>query len=243
MSDGVSGTVDRVRSESRRFARLGGVTAIGLLLYVVATVVVVFALGGQPTSVQDVFDLLHANRLVGILRLDALTTLCMPLYYLLLLSLWGALRRDQPVAAALSLLLGCAGLTLFLSAPSFLSWLMLSDKFAAATDAGQKSQLLAAGESLLATDPWHGSSAFVGGLLLQVATLLISLAMLRTSYFRRTTASVGVLTHGLDLAHLLVLPVLPLLGAILLSAGGVLYLLWFPLLAIDFFRNARTTGD
>ncbi len=233
------GSVDETIRTSQAFARLGGVAALGLLLYVLATIAVIFGLGGQPASAREIFDLLHTNRLVGILRLDALTTLVMPLYYLLFLSLYRALRKDQPLAAALSLLLGCVGLTLFLSAPSFFSWLALSDKFAAATDAAQKTLLLAAGESVLAADQWHGSGAFVGGLLLQVATLLISLAMLRSTVFKKSTAWIGMVTHGLDLAHILVLPFLPTLGAIIMSTGGTLYLLWFPLLAGDFFRLGR----
>jgi len=231
--------VDETPGISQGFARLGGVTALGLLLYVLATIAVVFGLGGQPASAREIFDLMHTNRLVGILRLDVLTTLFMPLYYPLFLSLYLALRKDRPMAAALSLLLGCAGLTLFLSAPSFLSWLTLSDRFAAATNAAQKTLFLAAGESVLATDLWHGSGAFVGGLLVQIATLLISLTMLHSSLFRRSTAWVGVVTHGLDLTHILVLPFLPSLGAVLMSTGGTLYLLWFPLLAGDFFRQGR----
>lgn len=231
--------MDETPRISQGFARLGSVTALVLLLYVLATMAVVFGLGGQPASAREIFDLLNTNQLVGMLRLDALTTLVMPLYYLLLLSLYFALRKDQPVAVTLSLLLGCVGLTLFLSAPSFLSWLTLSDKFAATTDAAQKSLLLAAGESVLATDLWHGSGAFVGGLLVQIATLLLSLAMLRSSLFRKSTAWVGVVTHSLDLAHILVLPLLPALGAVLMSTGGTLYLLWFPLLAGDFFRQGR----
>ncbi len=231
--------MDETPGISQGFARLGGVTALGLLLYVLATIAVVFGLGGQPASAREIFDLMHTNRLVGILRLDVLTTLFMPLYYPLFLSLYLALRKDRPMAAALSLLLGCAGLTLFLSAPSFLSWLTLSDRFAAATNAAQKTLFLAAGESVLATDLWHGSGAFVGGLLVQIATLLISLTMLHSSLFRRSTAWVGVVTHGLDLTHILVLPFLPSLGAVLMSTGGTLYLLWFPLLAGDFFRQGR----
>jgi len=233
--------MDKTHGTSQGFSRLGGLTALGLLLYALATMIVVFGLGGQPASAQAVFDLLQANRLAGILRLDALTTLVMPLYYLLFLSLYLALRKDRPLVAAVSLLLGSAGLTLFLSAPSFFSWLALSDKFAAASDAAQKNLLLAAGESLLATDLWHGSSAFVGGLLVQVSTLLFSLVMLRSS-FSKWTAWVGVVTHGLDLAHVLILPFLPTLGAILMAIGATFYLLWFPLLGRDFFRLGRMVG-
>ncbi|HTX90195.1 MAG TPA: hypothetical protein VMC09_03175 [Anaerolineales bacterium] len=224
---------------SKGSSRLGGVTALILLGYTLATMAFVFGLGGQPASVQGIFDMLHANRLAGILRLDALTTLVMPLYYLLFLSLYLTLRKDRPLISLIFLLLGCAGLTLFLSAPSFFSWLALSDKYAMTTDPAQKSLLLAAGEGVLASDLWHGSSAFVGGILLQVSTLLASLAMLRSHSFGKWTAWVGVATHSLDLLHILVMPFLPAFGAILMAVGGTLYLLWFPLLASDFLRLAR----
>ena len=88
----------------------------------------------------------------------------------------------------------------------------------------------------MVTDLWHGSSAFVGGLLLQTSTLLISLVMLRSNSFSKLTAWVGVVTHGLDLVHVLLMLILPSLGVILMAVGGTLYLVWFPLLARDFFR-------
>ncbi len=45
--------------------------------------------------------------------------------------------------------------------------------------------------------------------------------MLSSSLFRKSTAWIGVITHGLDLAHILVLPFLPVLGAVLLSVGRI----------------------
>ena len=219
--------------------KLGGAITMILLVYSLVTMVLVFTLGGQPLSAQEAFDMLRGNRLVGILRLDVLTTLVMPLYYLLFLGLYIALRKAHAAYAAIALLLGCAGLTLFLAAPSFISWLTLSDKFAAATTGTQKTLLLAAGETILATDMWHSSSSLVGGLLLQTGTLLLSVLMLRSSLFSKLTAWVGVMTHGLDLAHILIGLFFPAAGAILLAIGGTLYLAWFPLLARDFFRLGR----
>ena len=221
---------------SNGFYKIGGVVALILLGYVLATMVVVFTLGGQPETVQESFNLLHQNRLTGLLRLDVLTTLAMPLYYLLLLSLYAALKDSHELFAKISLVLGCAGVTLFLSAPSFLSWLMLSDKFAAATSDAQRNLFLAAGEALLATDMWHSSTSFVGGLLLQTATLLISIAMLGGKAFSRWTAWIGIITHGLDLAHIPLLLFIPTVGVMLMIVSGTLYLVWFPLLALDFFR-------
>jgi hypothetical protein len=142
------------------------------------------------------------------------------------------LTRPSPILAF-------AGVTLFLAAPSALSFLTLSDRFAAATGEGQRAQFLAAGEAVLASDMWHGSRALVSGLLMQAGTLLFSALMLRSSAFGRLTAWTGVITHGLDLAHILVSPFVPMGGVVLMAVAGPLYLVWFPLLARDFFRLAR----
>jgi len=136
--------------------------------------------------------------------------------------------------------LAFAGVTLFLATPSAFSWLALSDKFAAATTEAQRQQLLAAGEAILASDMWHGSGAMMGGILLQTGTLLLSVVMLRSPAFGKLLAYLGIVTHGLDLAHLLTGLVFPPGGVILMAIAGPLYLVWFPLLARDFFRLGET---
>jgi len=168
-----------------------------------------------------------------------LAVLVMPLYYLLFLSLYAALKKTHAAYAVLAAVLGFAGVTLFLATPSVFSWLALSDKFAAATSEAQKTLLLAAGEAILASDMWHGSGAMMGGILLQTGTLLVSLIMLRSNAFGKLTAWVGVVMHGLDLAHLFLIIFFPTVGVILMAVAGPLYLVWFPLLARDFFRLAR----
>jgi hypothetical protein len=64
--------------------------------------------------------------------------------------------------------------------------------------------------------------------------------MLRSNVFSKATAWVGVVTHGLDLLHILIAFFLPAAGAGLMFIAGPLYLVWFPLLARDFFRLGRT---
>jgi hypothetical protein len=234
--------MNEANSNWRNLYKLSGWVAIILLIYSLVTMVILLGLCGQPATAQEILDMLRQNRLVGLLRLDALTTLVMPLYYLLFLGLYIALRKTHQLGATLTLLLGCAGLTLFLAAPSFVSWITLSDKFALATNDAQRTLLLAAGETILTTDLWHSSGAFVGGLLLQTSTLLISLVMLRGNTFGKSTAWVGVVTHSLDLAHIPFLLFSPPVGELLLMVGGTLYLVWFPLLVRDFFRMGWSTS-
>jgi hypothetical protein len=220
--------------------KLCGWTALILVAYSLVTMVILFLLGAPPETAAEAFDMLEENRFIGLLRLDLLTvSVYMPLFYLLLLGLYAALKKTQPVPAAIAVVLGFAGVTLFLATPSVFSWLALSDKFASATNEAQKTLLLAAGETILVSDMWHGTGAIIGGILIQVATTLISIAMLSSKAFGKSTAYVGILTHGLDLAHLLTGFFLPAVGFVLIAIAGPLYLVWFPLLARDFFRLGR----
>jgi len=219
--------------------KIGGAVTLILLVYSLLTILVMGILGMPPDTAAGVFAMLQANRFTGLLRLDVLTVFIMPLYYLLFLGLYAALKKTHAVYATIAALLGFAGLTLFLATPSVFSWLVLSNKFAAATSDAQKSLLLAAGEAILASDMWHGSGALVGGLLMQTATLMLSVVMLRSQAFGKVTAWVGVVTHGLDLLHILVGFFLPAGGVALMMVAGPLYLVWFPLLARDFFRLGK----
>jgi hypothetical protein len=217
----------------------GGATLL-LIVYSLAEMIVLIVIGGQPTTAQEGFALLQENRLMGLLRIDLLTVLVMPLYYLLFLGLYVTFKKTHPVFAVIAIVLGFAGLTLFLATPSVFSWLTLSGKFSVATSEAQKTLLLAAGETILASDMWHGTGALIGGILIQIATTLFSIAMLSSSSFGKATAYVGVVTHGLDLAHLLIGFFIPAGGVILMMIAGPLYLVWFPLLARDFFSLARS---
>ncbi len=231
--------VEMMDSSKAGLYRLGGAAALILLLYCVATMIVLAVLGAAPSTAAETFAMLQNNRIIGLLRLDVLTVFIMPLYYLLLPSICVALWRTAGLDAVLATALVFVGLTLFLATPSALSMLALSDKYVAATTEAARGQLLAAGEAVVASDMWHGTGAIVGGLLLQCGTLWISVAMLKGTVFSKAVAWSGILTHGLDLAHLIILPFVPPVGIILLSIGGVLYLVWLPLVGFRLFQLAR----
>ena len=154
-------------SSWKRLYQLAGGTALLLLIYSLVTMLLMVVFGGQPQTAREAFAMLQSNRLVGFLRLDGLTILVMPLYFLLFFGLYTVHKESGGAFAGLASLLFFAGLTLFLATPSAFSWLVLSDKFAASSDPTLKTQLLAAGEAILASDLWHGSGAMLGGILLQ----------------------------------------------------------------------------
>lgn len=214
-------------SDLSGLCRTGGIAAFVLIVYCLATIIQVVVLGGPPTTAAEAFTLLQKNKMVGLLRLDLPTTIAMPLYYFLVLGLFAALRHTDRANAILSTALTLVGVTLFLAMPTGLSMVPLSERYAAATTEALRIQLQAAGEAILATYIWHGTGAMLGGILLQGGLVLISVVMLRSRIFSKTTAYLGVLTHGLDLAHIVVGLLLPRFGVVLMAIAGPLYPVWF----------------
>ncbi len=214
-------------SSLRGLCWTGGIAALILIVYSLATIIQLMVLGGQPATAAEAFRLLQNNRIVGLLRLDLPTVAVMPLYYFLFLGLFAALRQTDRTNAILSTVLALLGTTLLLATPTALSMIPLSQKYAAATTDAARSQLLAAGEALLASDIWHGTGAIMGGVLLQCGAVLISVVMLRSSVFSRTTAYLGIVMHGLDLAHIVFGLFLPRSGVVLMAMAGPLYPIWF----------------
>jgi hypothetical protein len=206
--------------------RIGGMAAFILIAYSLATMVQMVVLGGQPTTAAETFSLLQHNKPVGLLRLDLPTTVALPLYFLLFLGLYAALRRVNLAKALLSTVLVFAGLTMLLATPGPLSMLALSNRYAAATSDTVRAQLLAAGEAVMAGDMWHGTGAILGGALIQCGAVLICCVMLRGGIFSRATAWLGIVMHALDLLHIVGGLFVPALGVIFMATAGPLYPIW-----------------
>jgi hypothetical protein len=217
-------------SSWKSLCRTGGVAAWLLMVYSLVTMVQLLVLGGQPATAAEAFSLIQQNRIVALLRLDLPTVLALPLYYLVFLGLFAALHRDDLPDTTLATALAFVGVTLLLATPMGLSMVPLSDRYAAAASEEARSQLLGAGEAIMAADMWHATGAFVGSILLQGGAVLVSLAMLRTRVFGKTTAYVGLVTHGLDLLHAVTIPFMPRVGFLLMAVAGPLYVVWFPLI-------------
>lgn len=219
--------------------KIGGVTAWIFVVYSLVTIIIFMFVSQMPETALEAFNALQENRVVGLLRLDALTLLTVPLYYLIYLCIYHGTKKDNNAFATLGTLLAFAGVTLFLATPSAFSLVYLSEKYAAATTAAHKEQIITVGEALMASDMWHSSGAMIGGFLMLIAALIVSVVMLKSENFSKATAIVGILTYGFDLLHKSVNVFAPNIGIFFMMVAGPLYLVWFPLLARDFFRLAK----
>jgi len=223
----------------RRLYRLGGAAALFFFVYSIITMIAMTLLGMPPTTAEEAFSLLQDNRLVGLIRLDLLTVIAMPLYYLLYAGMSIALWRTDKTRAILAAALVFIGVTLHLATPSVASMVHLSGQYAAAATEARKALYLAAGETVIASDMWHGTGAIVGILFITSAGMLISIAMLQGKVFGKGTAYVGILANGLDLARLLIGFFTPSVEIILLTIAGSLYLVWYLLVGRRLLQLGR----
>lgn len=229
-------------SSWKGLCRIGGGAAFLQLLCAIMTMIVAFGVGGEPSTVNEYFDVLQNNRLVGLLRMDFASVINVTLFFLTFFSLYAALRRAYGGYAALATILAFVGVTLWLSAHSGFSMIVLSDQYAAATSDVERSQLVAAGQAVLASDMWHNTGTFVGGILLEGAGVIFSLLMLRTDTFGKVAAIVGLAVFGLDLIHILLGILLPEVAIYLMVVAGSLYPVWFVLVGwrlLQLGRKAR----
>jgi hypothetical protein len=231
------------------FYRLGGAAALIATVLFLSDVVVLIALGPLPTTASDWFTLLQNNRVIGILQLFFSDLIGMALLIPIVFALYAALRRVSRVNSALAMALAFIGIAVIFATNTNYSLIYLSNQYAAAITDIQRAQLVTAGESTLATGMW-GTGPLVAALLVEGALVILSVIMLqdRTHVFGQGTAYLGILAHGLDVAHSLVFLVfIPFLnsdlaltiGTSLLAIGGTLQLIWYPLVGRGLLRLGR----
>lgn len=218
---------------------IGGGAALLQLASLLILTVISFTLGPKPGTVEEYFTVLQANPLAGLLRSDLLLLILLALYLGTFPALYVALRPISPVYTTMATLFTLIAVAVCFATQSDFSMLSLSDQYTAATTAVERSQLLAAGEAVIASNMWHSSGAYMSGILLQGAGVMISVIMLRSKDFSKVTAYAGLLANGFDLAQHILHPFAPSISAIIIMAAGPFYLVWFPMLARDLFRLGK----
>ena len=216
--------------------KAGGAAALMQFVVTLAIIIISFTLGSKPGTAEEYFTILQNDRLAGILRDDFSSLIIIALNLGLFPGLYIALQGVNRTHAAFATTLVFVGITSCFATHSGFSMLHLSDRYAAVTTDAQRSQLLAAGEAIIAADMWNSSGGYMAGMLLQGGGVLISAIMLRSKDFSRVTAYAGLLGNGFDLAQHILHPFSPSISSILLMLAGPFYMVWFPMLSRDFFR-------
>ena len=225
----------------RKLFRAGAAGLWGILLYALVTMVLLPLTGAQPETAAECLELLHTHRLLGLIRLDILTVIIMPLFYLVYFAVYRSLRdTGSPFGLFFTALL-FVGVTLFLATPSALPLASLSDQYYAADNEQVRQAILAAATALRAGDMWHMTGAVMGSLLTQIAAIGLSAIMMRSPVYGKKLGVLGIVTHGLDLLHFVCyILAMETVSTVLISIAGVLYL---PLYAWTALKLVRINGE
>jgi len=225
---------------SRLLYTAGGWTSILFLVYSVATILIFILVGkGFPETASECFDMLQENKFTALLRLDIVSIVVIPFYYLLFFSIYQALKNDNEILAKVALFCTLAGVTIFIAGLNLASILILSNKYQATTSPEMKQHLLAACEGMLASDMWINTGAIIRGVLIETGAIIFSVIMLKTLIFSKATGWVGVLTHGFDLLSTIAGIFYTPVKDIFTMVAGPLYIVWFVLICAGLFRLGK----
>jgi hypothetical protein len=196
-----------------------------------------------PVRAAGWFELLGTHPILGLVMLDFLDVVNYALVGVLLLALYGALRRLNRGAMLAALAAGLVGVGLSFASNQAFGMLTLSTQHAAAATAAERALFQAAGEALLAqSNPATAqmsqgvASSFF---LVTSASLIASVVMLRSDHFGGATAWVGIVAHAILLGRFVTIPLPLAYSAIPPSLAAPLLIVWNVMVAIRLIRLAR----
>ena len=226
--------------------KVGGIAALIATVLFIGDIVIMITGNAMLGSAASWFTLMQTDRVAGLLQLFFTDLVGVALMYPICFALFAAFRRtNEVVYAAFAMGLAGLGIAIVLATNINYSLLYFNDQYAAAT-AAQRSQIITAGESFVAL--LNGTGPLMGGLFIESAFVIISIIMLRSRVFSRRLAYLGLVAHGLDLAHAIALVIMipfvgsasaTIIGVALLAVGGTLQLIWYPLVGRRLIQLGR----
>lgn len=177
--------------------KLGGLAAYAMAgITIIQFIAFIVAPPPYEGSALEWFKFFQDNKLAGLVGFELLMVLYVLLSLLTTLALFILLRSVNPTYTAIYLAFSLVGVICFIQARPVFEMLSLSGGFAAAATDSQKAIYLSVGETLLAD--FHGTSFHVSYVLGSLSGALVSLAMLKTDIFSKTTAYLRIASSVFD---------------------------------------------
>jgi len=155
-----------------------------------------------------------------------------PINTLMFLAIYAALRRVDESIALIALVLALIAVVLVIVCRPLVELTVLSDHYAAATDPTEKLRYLAAGEVLRTS--LDGTAWMMQTVFFLLAGLINCLLMLRTTFFSKATAWLGIVISVIGLPFFLP----GAIGLLFLFLNTIGSVPWCLLLARDLLRMA-----
>jgi hypothetical protein len=217
--------------------KIAGVAAVISELVILLGIITYFIYPYTPgkDSTESILQLLQTDPLGGLISLDIFLFIGNLFSVALFLVLYVSLRQVDESVALVALVIGLIGAALLIPARPILELFHLSNAYSGAVTESEKSQILAAGTTLLAQ--FDGIGWYMNTLLGGLSLLASSFLMLRSDLFSKATAYVGIATN-----LVLCMFVVPSISIFMLFLCLPGYMTWYFLLARRFFQLGRATS-
>ena len=194
-----------------------------------------------PDTIEEWFALLQSNPVIALVHLNALDLINYALVGLIFLAVFAALRKTSKGTMTLALILTFSGIAIYFATNHAFSLLSLSGQYAGAATEAQRVILLSAGQALLTmNDPLcFGTGIFWAYIFVTSAGLLMSVVMLKSSVFTRTTAILGIIANGIGLGYFFTAAFNPGLSFIPFSGSAPFLLVWYILIGVRLLKISR----
>ena len=222
------------KKQNQPWSDLYKIGCISCLVFIASIVIAVIAYFIWPytpglTSVENIFTLLQDNRMGGLISLDILMVLLMPIMIFPILALYAALKSVNESYAIIALVLGLIGNTIIFAGRPVAEMAYLSDQFTTATSESAKAQYLAAGEALHAL--FNGTAWMASMFLIGISGTINSLLMFRSNVFSKAAAYVGLIVSIGGFGFFF-----PGIGAILSLTATIGGVVWYLQVARVFYQ-------
>ena len=222
--------------------KVGGITALIVAVGPLAEVLIGFLPGvarltQRTVTVIDWFTLFQNHWFLGLRNLGLLNLIGAALLAPTIFAIYSALRRDNEAFGPFGTILFFVGVAVYLASNRAFSMLSLSGQYASATTDAQRSLLAAAGQAMLAEGQTRA-----GIPLIEFASLVISVVMLRGKAFSKATAYAGILGNVLLIVFEIILASVPAflnVGLVIAGGGGLSIMIWYLLVGRRLLQLGR----
>lgn len=216
--------------------RIGAVAAAATVVITLVQIVLGIAwpppdFAPTPAVAESMLQLVHADPVRAFVTLDGLMVLDYLLLIVVYLALWAALRDREPSLVTLGTSLALLAIGLYFTANPSITMFVLAEHYGAGSSAA--AGVVAAAQAVLAT--FEGTAFIVHYIVMGVAGILVSTAMLRGQVFSRATGIAGVLQG----AMMLVPVTFGTVGLIFAVGSLIPFIVWFVLVARRLSTLAR----
>ena len=187
----VGDTVDLTMNSNQSFIRLTKWLTI-LMILIIPIQVMIFMFVPMPEDALGFITLMHDNPVMGLLHMDLLyilnNTFLIFFYFLLFMTL----NPKNKTMLNIALITGIVGAILYYTSNRSVEMLLLSDKYFSTTDPTLRLSYIAIAESYL--DIWKGTAFNTYYFLSAISLILFSIEMLKSSFYKRSTDIIGLIS-------------------------------------------------